>query len=381
MAESRKPAANTIDGLCKAMEVIAPTWAAAEWDNVGLLAGDAGWPLRRAMLTIDLTATVMAEAVRARADAIIAYHPPIFRPISRLLADAGRQEAVILEALSHKIAVYSPHTALDAAAGGTNEALADLAGLSGLRPFSSVSPLRHECKLVTFIPHEALDAVADALFAAGAGRIGNYDKCSYRLRGEGTFFGSGAANPRVGRRGRLERVEETRLEVVVPRRRLADVTAALRSSHPYEEPAFDIYPLDAPPTSDTGQGRIGRFASPRPLARLARDLAAKTRAAAPVIVGEAATRLRRGYVCAGSAGRLPLELPAEPCGPGDVVITGEISHHAALEYRRRGVCVIALGHWASERPVLAPLASRLREHLPRASFVVSRADAEPLRRA
>lgn len=379
MAKSRREVRHTVSGLCAAMEEIAPTWAAAEWDNVGLLAGDARWPLHRILLTIDLTPAVMREAIQSRANAIVAYHPPLFRPVARLTADPARQEAVLVDALAARIAVYSPHTALDAAPGGTNETLAALTGLVDLRPFAAMSPPRHEHKLVTFVPHDAVERVAAALFAAGAGRIGNYEMCSFRATGHGTFFGSDAANPAIGRKGRLETVDEVRIEVVLPRGRLGTVTEALRRAHPYEEPAFDIYPLQTPPAAGVGQGRIGRFRSTTALGRLARALAKSACAAAATLVGDSDALVRRGFVCAGSAGRLPLEAPGEPCGPGDVVITGEVSHHAALEYRRRGVCVIALGHWASERPVLAPLASALRRRLRAVPVNVSRADAEPVR--
>jgi len=359
------------------MEQIAPTPAAEEWDNVGLLVGRRTWPLRRVLLTIDLTAAVLAEALGSRCDAILAYHPPIFRAVKRLIPSATEQEGLAAEALSRRIAVYSPHTALDAAQGGTNDTLADLAGLTDLSPFSPSAAIRDECKLVVFVPNAQVEKVAEAVFAAGGGRIGAYEKCSYRLSGEGTFFGTVATSPVVGKKGRLERVAETRLEVVFPLRRLAEVVAAVRGSHPYEEPAFDVYPLQSPPEGSVGQGRAGRFARPVSLGALGRLLAKKTRAANAVIVGRPGQRLSRGLVCVGAAGSLPFEIPDRPCGPGDVVITGEIRHHDALRYQRCGAAAIALGHWASERPVLRPLAKRLRPLLPAVSVTISRKDCDP----
>ena len=371
----------TVGDLCSAMEQIAPPAAAADWDNVGLLVGAAAWPANRMLLTIDLTGAVLDEAVRGEVDAIIAYHPPIFRAVKRLVPDRGNQEGLAAEALSRRIAIYSPHTALDAAPGGTNDTMATLAGLQDTVPFESGSPAEPVCKLVVFVPEPQVDAVAEAVFEAGAGRIGDYEKCSYRLRGEGTFLGGEATQPVVGKKGRFERVEEVRLEVVLPRRRMADVIAALRRSHPYEEPAFDIYPLDAAPVEGLGQGRIGRFAKPVALGALAGLLVRHTRAANATIVGHSKEKLRRGFVCVGAAGSLPFEIPDVSCGPGDVIITGEIRHHDALRYRRCGAAAIALGHWASERPVLGPLAKRLQKAITGIGVRVSRRDCDPFERA
>ncbi|MCG8409082.1 MAG: Nif3-like dinuclear metal center hexameric protein [Phycisphaerales bacterium] len=368
---------STVNDLCTVMEEVAPTWAAADWDNVGLLVGHKTWPVRRVLLCIDLTAAVLDEATRGRFDVILAYHPPIFRPVKRMTPDRSEQEGLAAAALSSRIAIYSPHTALDAAPGGTNDTLAAMAGLRDVIPFEAAGSPMRDCKLVVFVPEAQADGVAEAVFEAGAGRIGDYERCSYRLRGQGTFWGMEGANPTVGRKGRLERVDEMRLEVIFPQRRLVDVAAAVRRSHPYEEPAFDIYPLEKSPDGRIGQGRIGYFSRPPSLRMLASSLAKKTRAANVTIVGKPGQKVRRGLVCVGAAGSLPFEIPGKPCGAGDVILTGEIRHHDALRYQRAGAAAIALGHWASERPVLTSLAARLRRAIPRLSAVVSRKDCDP----
>lgn len=376
---ANKASTCTVSSLCEAMERIAPTRAAADWDNAGLLAGDAAGRLRRVLLAIDLTADVLDEAVRGGCDAIVSYHPPIFRAVKRFVVDRTQQEGLAAEAAMRGMAVYSPHTALDAAEGGTNDTLAALAGLENLAPFTAAESGSSECKLVVFVPASHVDRVAEALFRVGAGRIGDYVQCSYRLAGQGTFFGTESTDPVIGRRGRLERVDEIRLEVVFPRGRIADVSSALRRAHPYEEPAFDVYALVKPPDPSIGQGRIGQFAKPPTLSALAASLKQKTGAANVAIVGRGAARMKRGLVCVGAAGSLPFDMPNDPCGRGDVVITGEIRHHDALRYQRCGAAAIALGHWASERPVLKPLAARLRRLLPGVIISASRADADPFR--
>jgi len=358
------------------MESIAPCSAAADWDNVGLLVGDPGWRLRRLLLTIDLTAAVLDEAIRAPADAILSYHPPIFRPGKRMIVDRGTAEGIAAEALSHRIAVYSPHTALDAAGDGTNDTLAGLAGLEGVEPFATSRSAMEQCKLVVFVPESHVDRVAEAAFAAGAGRIGAYERCSFRIGGQGSFFGTDATDPVVGRKGRLERVDEVRLEVVLRRSDLVRVSSAVRSAHPYEEPAYDVYALEPAALLGVGQGRVGRFRRSTRLAPLARLLKRRIGATVVSLIGRSTQTVRRGLVCVGAAGSLPFDLSDSP-GPGDVIITGEIRHHDALRIQRCGAAAIALGHWASERPVLRPLAKRLSRALPGTTVSVSRADRDP----
>lgn len=359
------------------MNRIAPTWTAADWDNVGLLAGSVSWPVGRALLAIDLTEAVLAEAIKGRYDAIVAYHPPIFRGIKRIRAESDTPEGLAAEAVAHRIAIYSPHTALDAAPGGTNDTLAQIAGMTECAPFAAASAPIDRCKLVAFVPESHLEKVADAVFDAGGGRIGEYSHCSYRLLGEGTFFGNDSTNPVLGQRGRLERVAETRLEVVFDKRSLSAVISAVRRSHPYEEPAFDVYPLERMAMQTHGQGRMGSFSRPTPLRAIAKAITSRIDAPETALIGRPNTRIRRGFVCVGAAGSLPFEIPGVSIGKGDVIITGEIRHHDALRYARTGACAIALGHWASERPSLTPLAERLRAALPGAAFVVSRQDRNP----
>ena len=165
--------------VVEALDVLAPPALAAEWDNVGLLVGDAGAPVGKLLLCVDLTAEVLAEAVRARAQMVLAYHPVIFKPARRVTAGAA---PVVYEAARRGLAVYCPHTALDAAVGGTNDVLADVLGLGDRRPLQPARRQDH-CKIVTFVPHEVLSHVADAAFAAGAGQIGNYRDCAYFTHG------------------------------------------------------------------------------------------------------------------------------------------------------------------------------------------------------
>ncbi|UCG32846.1 MAG: Nif3-like dinuclear metal center hexameric protein [Phycisphaerales bacterium] len=352
---------------------MAPLNLAESWDNVGLLAGAEQAACTGILLCVDLTEDVLAEAIKQDLNLVMAYHPPILKPITRLTSSSTGTDRVVWLAVSNGIAVYSMHTALDAADGGTNDVLAGIIGLVDVEPLSYAPAAPAEKKLVTFVPAEHVEAVAEAVFQAGAGRIGDYEKCSYRLAGEGTFFGTESTSPAVGEKGKLEHVPEIRLECVVPGHRLAHVVHALCRTHPYEEPAFDVYPLD-PPLAGV-EGRIGRLPKPETLGSLARRLSRSLPAACAQIVGRPNRRLSRIAVCVGAAGRRTLESPAATTI--DATVTGEIRHHDALAYLRRGQCAIALGHWASERPTLAVLQERISTAVGRLSVRVARADRDP----
>ncbi len=185
--------------LTSELESIAPTRYAESWDNVGLLLGDPSQIISHVMLAIDYTAEVAAEAEQSGCEAVIAYHPPIFQPLKRIAAGT-----VIHDAMRRGVAVYSPHTALDVADGGTNDVLAEVLGLAERVPLKLAEIKASQCKLVVFVPEQALANVSAALFAAGAGRIGKYSSCSFRSPGTGTFFGEEGANPAVGSSGQLE---------------------------------------------------------------------------------------------------------------------------------------------------------------------------------
>lgn len=359
--------------LCQAMESIAPTTLAQEWDNVGLIAGDPTATIHRVLLCIDLTHAVIDEAIRKRIELVLAYHPPIFRPIGTLRADSTGTDALVFRCIQRGIALYATHTALDTAEGGTNDVIAALLGIQETEPLEGVdqaSPVEH--KLVVFVPPEEVEKVADAMFATGAGHIGDYSRCSYRVRGTGTFLGGESTSPAVGRKGRLEYVEEVRLEAIVPDQALPGVIQSMIEAHSYEEPAFDIYPLKPKPAR--GIGRAGALPGTVTLSNLARRLKRSTGATCVQTVGPVDRTVARAVIIVGAAGSLPFRIPLMP---RDVIITGEIRHHDALTIQRHDCTAIALGHWASERPVLEPLAKRLQKSLPDVTFTVSRADTDP----
>ncbi len=357
--------------ICRTFEEIAPLAYAAEWDNVGLLIGDGASRVGKLMLCIDLTADVLDEAFAAKAQMVMAYHPVIFKTVSRVTADAA---PVVYRAARKGLAVYSMHTALDCAAGGTNDVLAGVLGATDCRPLEVVEPGR--CKIVTFVPNEDLSAVADAAFAAGAGVIGEYSECSFFSHGIGTFHGSEASRPTVGEAGRHEAVEENRLEMVAPRSAVAAVCQAIRSEHSYEEPAIDVYPLEAT-NARRGLGRVGRLAKPTPLSILTERLKKKLGLRHILQAGPNDDRpVGVVAVAAGSCGSMWRQAAA---AGATLYVTGEMKHHEALAAAAAGLSVICLGHSNSERITLKHLAERLGEALPKLDVQLSTADRDPFK--
>ncbi len=232
----------TVASIKGFLERFAPPSLAADWDNVGLLFGDERAKVKRIMTCLTLTEAVATEAVKAKADLIVTHHPIFFRPVQRLTA-GSRSSGHLWKLAKANIAVYSPHTAFDNAIGGINDILAKRLGLVDPKPLRPKVGAP-EYKIVVFVPASDLERVSKGLFDAGAGNIGEYSQCIYRLEGKGTFFGSEETNPTVGKKGQLEIANEVRLETVCPKSCLSKAIEAIYKFHSYEEPAFDVYPLE-----------------------------------------------------------------------------------------------------------------------------------------
>lgn len=362
--------------LVEAMETIAPTHLAESWDNVGLLSGSPDRKIRRVLFTIDITPAVRDEAVRRGVDLVFSYHPPLFKPLARLATSGAEAPALAVELASYGIWVYAPHTAMDTVDGGTNDVLAQKVGATVTGSFSHYPAKGTYLKLVTFIPENDVERVADALFAAGCGHIGaksKYTCCSFRTPGTGTFFGDDATHPAVGQRGQLERVHEIRFETILPAQVAGDVVSALRKSHPYEEPAFDLLKMETPP-EEVGLGRYAALRPPLSLAAFARRCKRALNVPYATLVGDPDRTITTLAIVAGSCGRLPLDQAHKPY---DCVLTGEIKHHHMLAYAASGIAVVALGHGNTERPVLTAVRNRLAKHFPMLDLRLSTADRDP----
>jgi len=361
------------------LESIAPLQFASDWDNVGLLIGSSKWDANTILLTIDLTESVLREAIHCSVQMIVAYHPPIFEPLSNL-TDVETKQRIVLEAARAKIAVYSPHTALDAAPGGVNDWIAAGLGDGDTRALEANAclPENEQYKIVTFCPEDDVERLRNTLAASGAGRIGNYELCSFELKGTGTFLAGKGTNPAIGKKGAIEKVDEVRLEMVCPKAALALAVTTIKQFHPYEEPPIEIYKLQARPQRSVGQGRrlvLDQKVSLNELVeRIKNRLGVKQ---VRVALGENAPRRFRSIgLCAGAGGSLREEATQQGC---QVFLTGEMRHHDVLAAQAAGCTVILAGHTNTERGYLKVLRKRLRRDLPNATVIISKKDSNPLR--
>lgn len=354
------------------LERFAPVATAADWDNVGLLLGDAAQPADRVMTCLTVTPDVVAEAVADGVRMIVSHHPILFRGAKKLSSHTT-EGRLLLPLMRAGVAVYSPHTAFDNCPGGINDGLCRRLGITNAVPLRPREAAK-KSKLVVFVPDADLAKVSDALFAAGAGVIGQYEQCSYRLSGTGTFFGTDATNPTVGQKGRREEVAEWRLEVVVEDAKLDAALKAMRAAHSYEEPAFDVYPLTSHEAPTHGEGRIGDVAGVT-LGELANRVKQQLSAAVVQVCGDPAKVIRRAAVACGAAGEFVSDAIRRKA---DLFVTGEVRFHDVLAAEAAGVALLVPGHYATERPAVEELAERLGKEFPAAVVWASRRERDPL---
>ncbi len=346
----------TVADVVGLLEQRYPPSTAESWDAVGLVAGDPSAPVRRVLFAVDPVQAVVDEAIAAGADLLVTHHPLYLRGTTSVSA-ATPKGRVVHELVRAGCALYTAHTNADSAAGGVADALADLLDLAERRPLTPHDAAALDT-LTVFVPQDHTSAVLDALADAGAGAIGEYDRCAFTARGQGTFRASEAANPTIGERGQVTEVAEDRLEMTLPRHRRAAVVAALRASHPYEEPAFSVVEHATHPAG-TGIGRIGTLPEPTTLRALAERVAAALPATAQGIrvAGDLDAQVRTVAVSGGSGDSL---LGTVRALGADVYLTADLRHHPASEALEAGPpYLIDAAHWASEWPWLPVAATQL----------------------
>lgn len=359
----------TVGDVLAGLDRWAPASTAAAWDPVGLQVGDPDRPVRRAAVCHEVTDHVVAVLCDDPVDLLVAYHPLLFEPTVRLVA--GRHPSGRAWRLAAAgVAVAVAHTNVDAAPGGAADALAEALGLAdavGFGPMWGAGSV----KVTTFVPAGAADRVAEAMTGAGAGTIGGYTGCSFRVTGEGAFHAPAHARPSVGEAGAANRAEEVRLEMVAPAARRDAVVAALVRAHPYEEPAFDVVERlgDA-----RFAGRVGTVGGSATLD----DMVARVRVAlgGPLrVAGDGGRSITRAAVVPGSGGSL-LEAAAE--AGADIIVTGDVGHHRARAALGFGMAVIDPGHAATERPGVSRLYAAVAGLVPDTRDLCL-ADADPWR--
>ena len=271
------------------------------------------------------------------------------------------------------IAVYSPHTAFDNTTNGINDSIARKLELTEITPLRRREGTRH-FKVVVFVPDKDLIRVSDAMFAAGAGHIGQYSECSFRVAGTGTFFGSEETNPTVGQKGRREEASEWRLEVVCPEKNVDRVLNAVRQAHSYEEPASDVCLL-RPGWSPRGEGRLGKLLRPATLGQVASRVKALLSAPLVQTVGDHSQNVEKVAIVCGAGGDM---LTDAIRARADLFLTGELRFHDYLAAQAQGVGLCLPGHYATERFGIEELAERIQTEFPKLQVWASRRESDPV---
>lgn len=366
----------TVADVMSALDRRYPPGLAEDWDRNGLYCGDSSRPVSKVLFAVDPTDQVITEAVAGGAEMLVTHHPLLLRGVHSVAESTpkGRRLSSMIRA---GISAFNVHTPADCAPDGVSDAVAELLGLTELAPLSPRDQTDTD-KIITFVPEEHAPRIVDALAAAGAGVIGNYERCVFSVEGVGSFRPGDATDPFIGHPGVVECVTEQRIEMVLPRRRRDAVVAALRAAHPYEEVAYDLVPL-ASALTPTGIGRIGLLPTPV----TARALAAALAEHLPPTVG--------GIKLGGDPDRLVARV-AVLAGSGDshldvarragaeAYVTSDLRHHPADEALAwdDAPVLIDVPHWACEWAWLPHGAAALRSDLgPELDVSVSTLRTEP----
>lgn len=348
----------TVREIQQGLDQFAPPALAEIWDNVGLLVGDPTREVRTVLVALDATVGVLAQAAAMGAELLVTHHPLLFTAHKRLVDDGGTLR-LALQLVRADRCLLAYHTNLDSAPEGLNHHVAGLFGLRALRPLAP-SEARPLLKLVVYVPEAHVDTVRAAISTAGAGHIGRYDECTFGVEGIGTFRPEAGATPFIGAIGALERVPEVRLETVVPRAALGSVLRAMFASHPYEEVAYDLLPLENA-WPGAGLGRIGTLEAPTTAGAFRDRVREVLGVVHPVLIGDPAHPVRTVALCTGAGGDF---VEAARRAGADLFLTGEVKHSQALLARDQGPAVIDAGHFATERSAVTLLARELAARFP-----------------
>ncbi|AWM32447.1 Nif3-like dinuclear metal center hexameric protein [Hymenobacter nivis] len=337
----------TVHDLAQLLEAAAPLAYQESYDNAGLQCGDPQAEITGVLITLDCTPAVVAEAVRRGCNVVVAHHPVIFRPLKRLTG-ANEVEQTIMTALKNDVAIYAAHTNLDNVRGGVNDKLAEKLGLTKTRTLAPQSGLL--ARLTTYVPNRPEDQATDlagrvlgALYAAGAGQVGQYAACSFRADGLGTFTPGAGTRPAIGQENHPETVPETRLEVLLPLHCQAAVLGALRQAHPYEEVAYEIVKLENT-HQDVGAGLVGEL--PGALAPAAFRALLKERLRVPVVRFTAFEKEIKTVALCGGAGAFLIG--AARAAGADAYVTGDVKYHEFFGAEGR-LMLCDVGHFESEQ--------------------------------
>jgi dinuclear metal center YbgI/SA1388 family protein len=359
-----------LNELIQHLESIAPLAYQEDYDNSGLLVGAASKEVNSALVALDCTEAIVDEAILHNCDLIITHHPIIFKGLKKL---NGKNyiERVILKAIKHDIALYAIHTNLDSVQHGVNRVICDKLGI---KDPVILSPKKGQLKkLVTYCPVDEADTVRDALFAAGAGNIGNYSECSFNTRGTGTFNGNEDTNPFVGTPGIRHQEQEMRIETIFRAQDERKVLLALLESHPYEEVAYDVYLLDNK-NQEVGAGMVGFLEAPLEGAEFLQLIKTQMKASVIRHTEVLSKPIRKVAVCGGSGSFLLKDALA---AGADAFVTADFKYHEFFDAEQK-LMIADIGHFESEQFTSNLLLNIIREKFPNFAIRLTAQNTNPI---
>ncbi|MBU3662376.1 MAG: Nif3-like dinuclear metal center hexameric protein [Bacteroidetes bacterium] len=358
-----------VKDICNFLEQIAPLSLQESYDNSGLLVGNKEQEIAAVLISLDCTEAVVEEAVAKGCGLIVAHHPIIFGGLKKLTGE-NYVERTVIKAIQSNIAIYAIHTNIDNWHLGVNYKIAQRLGLSNTKVLQPLS--QKLLKLVTFVPNKQKEEVANALFAAGAGDIGNYSHCSFSLPGEGTFMANDKANPFVGKINQLHTEAESRLEVVLPIWKKSQVVAALLAAHPYEEVAYDLYALQNA-TQLAGSGLIGDLDKPLTPSAFLNHL--KMSMELEIIRFTTLKRqIQKIAVCGGAGSFL---IKAAKAAGADAFVTADVKYHEFFD-ADQAIMIADIGHFESEKFTKTLLSELILEKFPTFAILLSGINTNPI---
>ncbi len=358
--------------LMKFMEEFAPVNLAEDYDNVGLLIGSRNQEIKKVLVCLDVTTKVVEEAVEKKVNLIVSHHPIIFKGLKRIVEEDPKGR-LLYKLIRNGIGVYSAHTNMDFTHGGINDTLANLLGLSNIRNLKKHKEDRF-FKIVVFVPEQNTDTVREAMCSAGAGWVGDYSDCTFMVKGTGTFKPLEGTNPYIGSKGNLEKVEEYRLETIVPQKKLKKVVNAMIEAHPYEEVAYDVYPMELS-LKEYGFGKVGSLVETQKLDKFISTVKEKLNVKSVRVIGSVKKEIRNVAVFCGS---FDTDVINSMNGV-DVLVTGDMKYHDALDAAEMGLCIIDAGHYSTERIMVPRLAWILSQRFASVDIETSILEENPIK--
>lgn len=352
------------------LEQTAPLSYQEGYDNSGLIVGNPNQEITGILLTLDCIESIVDEAISKNCNLIIAHHPIIFGGLKKL---TGRNyvERTVIKAIKNDIAIYAVHTNLDNVINGVNAKVAQKIGLIHTQILLRKKNLLK--KLTTFVPVNDAEKVLNALSSAGAGNIGNYSNCSFTVVGEGTFQPNEKASPHIGKAGKLEKVQEMRIEVILPAHLENQVLDAMRKAHPYEEVAYYLHLLENE-NQEVGSGMIGNLPEPMSEQEFLKYLKEKMLLSCIRHTQLLGKKVKKVAVCGGAGGFL---LRHAMAAGADFFITSDYKYHEFFD--ADGQIVIAdIGHYESEQFTKELLAELLTKKFDNLLLCISEVTTNPI---